>query len=153
MNITYRLATEKDAEAIADSIWELKAEDRPLDPADKADYIKNAAGHIRNRLGHDLFPWVAYDGACLVANINVVTAQKLPKPGKLHPKWGRLSNVRTAPEYRNKGVGSALMEKVITWAREQEFEELLVCPSERSVTFYQRAGFKTDNDVMELLLE
>jgi len=152
-NIIFRPATANDAEAIASSVWELKAEDRPLNPADKDEYVKNAAGHIRNRLGRDLFPWVAYDGACLVANINVVAVNKLPKPGMLHPKWGRISNVRTAPEYRNKGVGSILMEKVIAWAQEQEFEELLVCPSELSVTFYERAGFKSENDVMELLLE
>jgi len=151
MNITYRQATAADAEAIAGSVWELKAEDRPLDTADKAEYVENAAGHIRDRLGCDLFPWVAYDGANLVANINVVAVNKLPKPGKLHPKWGRLSNVRTAPEYRNKGVGRALMEKVVAWAKEQEFEELLVCPSEQSISFYERAGFKGDNDVYELL--
>ena len=61
-----------------------------------------------------------------------------------------MSTVRTIPEYRNKGIGSELMERVKSWSIEQKLEELFVCPSERSTSFYERAGFKGENEVMEM---
>ena len=61
-----------------------------------------------------------------------------------------MTTVSTVPECRNQGVGSALMERVKAWSREQDLEELIVWPSERSVPFYERAGFSGENDVMEL---
>jgi ABC-type antimicrobial peptide transport system ATPase subunit len=50
-------------------------------------------------------------------------------------------------------VGSKLMDKVKAWCCERNMEELIVWPSERSVRFYERAGFKTKNDVMEMVFE
>jgi len=70
----------------------------------------------------------------------------------MNAKYARLSNVRTVPKYRNKGVGSALIERVKDWCSEQNAEELIVWLSEQSVSFYKRAGFKCKNDVMEILL-
>jgi GNAT superfamily N-acetyltransferase len=64
-----------------------------------------------------------------------------------------LSTVRTIPEYRNQGVGGALMEVIKNWSKEQNLEALLVGPSERSIPFYERSGFKHETDIMEMLFE
>ena len=149
----YRLATVHDAECLAECFWNHVDEDGSLNPAEKDDYIRDCLEHIRNRLGIDLFCWVADVSGRIVAHIFIIITYKVPKPGKINPKWGRLSTVRTIPEYRNQGVGSALMDKVKTWCREQHLEELVVWPSEESVSFYERAGFKGENDVMEMLFE
>jgi GNAT superfamily N-acetyltransferase len=79
----------------------------------------------------------------------VFVVQKMPKPGRGVPKWGRISSVQTIPEFRNTGIGSALMEKVVAWCKAERLEELVVWPSERSVPFYERAGFKGENKIME----
>jgi len=149
----YRLATAGDSERLAELIWEHVDEESPLDINEKAAYVQNCAEHIEHRLGFDLCCWVAEYGSIIVAHIYIITSQKVPKPGRMNRVSGRLSTVRTIPEYRNKRVGSALMDRVVAWCREQDLEELIVCPSERSIPFYERAGFKNENDVMELLFE
>ncbi len=64
-----------------------------------------------------------------------------------------MTNVYTKPGYRRQGIGSALMQHVQQWARKHKLELLIVWPSEASVPFYERAGFRSHNDVMEYVLE
>ena len=151
--MVYRLACENDVENLAECFWNHVNEDESLNPADKDAYIHDCSEHIKNRLGIDLYCWVADVSGRIVSHIFIIITYKVPKPGKVNPKWGRLSTVRTIPDYRNQGVGSALMEKVKDWSREQQLEELVVWPSEQSVSFYECAGFKSENDVMEILFE
>ena len=151
--MTYRLATISDAKCLAELFWEHTDEFEPRNPADKATFVSECAENIKHRLGNDLYCWVALSDERVVAHVNVIVAQKIPRPDKIIRKWGRLSTVRTIPEFRNRGIGGELMEKIKLWCREQNFEELLVGPSEKSFAFYERAGFKSDNEVMELIFE
>lgn len=148
--MVYRLATIKDITHLADLIWEQKDEDSPLDPAGKAEYIQICREHMEHRFGNDYYCWVAEDDGKIVSHIHIIITRKLPKPGNLNSFYGRLSQVRTIPEYRNKGIGSELMEKVKLWCCEQHIQELVVWPSDQSVPFYQRAGFNSDNKIMEI---
>jgi len=45
------------------------------------------------------------------------------------------------PEHRDRGVGSALLKAVMNHARLCGAVRIVLSPSERSVPFYQRAGF------------
>ena len=147
----HRLATVKDVNCLARLFWEHTDEFESRNPADKETFVSECAENIKQRLDKDLFCWVVENDECIVAHANIIVAQKIPRPGKIVRRWGRLSTVRTIPEFRNQGVGGKLMETIKEWCREQGFEELLVGPSEKSVTFYERAGFKNDNEIMELL--
>ncbi len=42
---------------------------------------------------------------------------------------------------------------MIDWALEQRLELLIVWPSERSVSFYRRAGFAPSAEMLELHLD
>ena len=77
---------------------------------------------------------------------------KMPKPNRLHDTFGYVTNVYTRPAYRNQGIGSELMRHVIEWAGGLDMENLLVWPSERSIPFYERAGFSADEEAMALNL-
>jgi len=149
----YRQANISDTKILAGLFWEHVNEDNPLNLAEKEAYVRECSEHIKHRLGVDLHCWIADDNGRIVSHIYIILTNKIPKPGKINPKWGRLSSVRTIPEYRNQGVGSTLMDKVTTWSREQNLEELVVWPSARSVSFYERAGFEGENEVMEMLFE
>jgi GNAT superfamily N-acetyltransferase len=67
-------------------------------------------------------------------------------------EYGYVTNVYTRPEYRGLNIGSKLMDYVKDWATEIDFEILIVWPSSKAVNFYERKGFKSDNDVMELVI-
>lgn len=107
---------------------------------------------MKQALEEEIYCWVAEDDGVVIAHIYVITVRKIPKPGKVNGLWGYVTAVYTVLEYRNKGIGSALMEKAIAWSREQGLEHLIVWPSEPSVPFYERAGFSKETDVLELPL-
>jgi ribosomal protein S18 acetylase RimI-like enzyme len=73
----------------------------------------------------------------------------VPKPNKLNDVLGYVTNVYTRPAYRGQGIGTQLMTHVLAWAREQDLESLIVWPSETSVGFYERAGFRGSPDMLE----
>lgn len=49
-------------------------------------------------------------------------------------------------EFRNRGVGSALLAAAVRIADERGYVRLVLSPSERAVPFYQRAGFDIPDD-------
>jgi GNAT superfamily N-acetyltransferase len=152
-NMIYRLAAANDVECLSELFWEHANEFDQLSPADKETFVRECSDSIKERLNIDLYCWVVENNGRIISHTNVIIAHKIPRPGKIIRKWGRLSTVRTVPEYRNQGVGSALMEVVKNWCKKQNLEELHVGPSERSVPFYERAGFKNETDIMEILFE
>lgn len=96
--------------------------------------------------------WVAEDSGEIIAHIFVQKVDMVPRPCKIHDQFGFITNNYTKPLHRNQGIGGQLMQKVRQWAKEQDLELLIVWPSEEAVTFYERAGFTMDNEVMELRL-
>jgi len=146
----YRLATIDDAGRLAELCWEHQAEFDSLNSLDRDEFISISTEHLKRRLGIDLHCWVADDNE-IVAHMFIYIIQKMPMPNRIKACWGRVATVRTIPEYRNKGVGSILMEYVKTWSKELDLQELIVYPSEQSIPFYERAGFSNENEVFELL--
>ena len=73
----------------------------------------------------------------------------MPKPNRIDDALGYVTNVYTRPAYRGQGIGTRLMTHVLQWATEQDLESLIVWPSETSVGFYERAGFRGSADMLE----
>ena len=63
-----------------------------------------------------------------------------------------MTNVYTKPAYRNQGIGTTLMQQTLAWAKSQDMALLIVSPSERSIPFYRRAGFKDESEFMQATL-
>ena len=96
--------------------------------------------------------WVAEQNNRLIANVFVHQVLRVPRPGQTQDRWGYVTNVFVAPEFRSQGLGSELFQTIIGWAREQGLELLLVWPSDESVPFYERLGFVRAAEVLELAL-
>ena len=76
-----------------------------LDPIGKPEYVQVCSEHMKHRFSDDYYCWVAEDNGLIVSHIHIIITRKLPKPGNLNSFYGRLSQVRTIPEYRNQGIG------------------------------------------------
>ncbi|MNP46328.1 Acetyltransferase (GNAT) family protein [compost metagenome] len=64
-----------------------------------------------------------------------------------------MTNVYTVPDHRGKGIGSRLLKNIEEWAKTNEYEFIIVWPSEWSVDFYERNGYKHCKEPMELITE
>ena len=150
-SIVYRLANQEDALKLAVLLWEHYEELSEVDYNIKDDYITACLEDIKYRLGKELFCYIAENNGLIVSHIFLLITHKLPKIGRPNASYARISTVRTIPKYRNQGIGSILMDYIKKYCMEKNVEELVVFgPTEKSISFYERAGFKRENEVMEI---
>jgi ribosomal protein S18 acetylase RimI-like enzyme len=140
-----RLATPNDADELARLRWTFRVEHgtpvaRPFD-----EFVDEFRGFATEVLaeGSAWRAWVAEDGDRLVGCLWLQLVEKVPHPsrGRWERPIGYVTNVYVEPDLRNDGLGSQLMDAALAFAREREVSEIVVWPSERSVSFYRRAGF------------
>lgn len=149
----YRLANVRDLEALSIMRWLHEYEEGCQSEITKVEFINYCKAFLENGIKNGTWAyWVAEDNGNIVSNIYINKIRKVPKPQKLFAEIGYVTNVHTKAEYRNKGIGTELIKNVKQWANENQIELLFVWPSEKSVRFYARHGFRNQNEIMELEL-
>jgi GNAT superfamily N-acetyltransferase len=153
MSVSIRRAIPEDATALARMRWDDSTDHGPSAES-IALFAEDFAEFVRSSLASDQWAiWVAECDGQVVAHIYVQLVKKVPRPGRFAASWAYATAVYTVPGARNKGIGSRLLRRVIDWARYQELELLLLWPSDRSVAFYERAGFVRSPEALELHLD
>ena len=74
---------------------------------------------------------------------------KLPKPNGNAKYIAYLTNVYTKKEYRNKGIGTQILNFIKDDLVKKKCELLFAWPSDNSIAWYQRNGFSEDNEIFE----
>lgn len=87
-------------------------------------------------------------GGGLVGAMNLTVFERMPRPGRAPACWGYLGNAFVLAAYRNQGIGGQLLDAVLGHVREQGFVRVVLSPSQRSIPFYQRAGFGPADELM-----
>jgi len=150
----YRIATERDFPQLAQLHWEFRHEDGSEQSVVSHDeFIEACTAFLKrsSESGYHTY-WIAEHDNEIIAQVFVHKIDLVPRPCKIQDQFGYITNNYTKPAYRNQGIGTALMNQVVQWAKDEDFEVLIVYPSDEAVTFYARSGFKAENDVMELKL-
>ena len=147
----YRLATEADAPELAQMRWDFRLEEAPgATRHDPATFLHACTAFLRQGLAEQRWTyWLAQRDTIIVSHIFIQRVPKVPKPNRLDDALGYVTNVYTRPAYRGQGIGTRLMVQVLAWARDNDLESLIVWPSEVSVRFYERAGFRGTSDMLE----
>ena len=152
-DLRIRRATHADADELARLRWDFSPDEVAAGTQTFAEWGAGFGRFLAAALdGEDWIVWVVEAEGRLIANIWVYLVPKVPRPGRFGKRFGYVTNVYATPDVRGVGIGSALMRQVVTWAREQQLELLLVWPSEESRSFYRRAGFVPSVEGMELFI-
>jgi GNAT superfamily N-acetyltransferase len=85
--------------------------------------------------------WLAEVDGRPVGMVNLAVFTRMPRPGQPAARWGYLGNAFVVAGHRDLGIGARLVAALLNYADEQRFARVVLSPSERSVPFYQRAGF------------
>jgi GNAT superfamily N-acetyltransferase len=150
MPIEYRVAGTADLAELAAMRWDFRLEESGGAAHDRASFLTACHAFLQCKLAEGAWAyWIAIADGQIVAHIFVCRIDKVPKPNRLQDCDGYVTNVYTRPAYRGRGIGSALMKHVTTWALEQDMGTLFVWPSETSRTYYARAGFVGGSELME----
>ncbi|HEY7620275.1 MAG TPA: GNAT family N-acetyltransferase [Solirubrobacteraceae bacterium] len=90
--------------------------------------------------------WLATLDGAPVGMATMLEYRRMPSPGRPDARWGYVGNMFVREEFRNRGIGSALLTAVIAAADERAYVRLVLSPSARSLPFYRRAGFIVPDD-------
>lgn len=91
----------------------------------------------------------------VIAGAGITLRDSLPSPRKengqtvavTEGKLGLVINVFTEPEWRRRGLGLLLMQRVIAWSREQRLDRLVLHASDAGRPLYEKMGFVATNEM------
>jgi GNAT superfamily N-acetyltransferase len=133
--VVVRLAGDADIAAIASlrSLWTGDGEEHPVFERRMAAWLA-VEGERRTT-------WLAALGDLPVGMASLFEYRRMPKPGHADSRWGYVGNMFVRDDFRNRGIGSALLRAVIAAADERDYARLVVSPSADAPSFYRRGGF------------
>ena len=134
-------------------LWDHPPGAEPMD----RDAFRDAFGRFPERTDRDdrWVGWVAEEDARpgrLVGTLTLCRVTMLPTPWNVTRAWGYVTSIQVDPERRGRGLGHALMDEAVAWARAHGLEQLLLWAAGESPAFYESVGFRRPRIVMELPL-
>ena len=150
----YRIADINDVPTLAAMRWAFRSEagEKPIES--QLSFAKRYGEFVRTAMQAGAVTYWVAEGEehQIVSHMAVCVVRSIPRPSRLADQWGYLTDCYTIPTHRDRGIGSVLLTRVSKWAAKQDFEMLLVWPSNESVNFYARAGFSREGEVHVLHL-
>ena len=148
-----RTANATDYEELALMKWEHGAEDdidygeHNLEGVNKDAFIGEFVTFLKEHKEYDIV--VAEENGTVVSAMFVHLIPKLPKPNGNAKYIAYLTNVYTKKEYRNKGIGTQILNYIKNELVKKKCELLFAWPSDNSIAWYQCNGFNEHNEIFE----
>lgn len=96
--------------------------------------------------------WLAETDGDTAGFVGALRYMRMPKPGTKPTGWAYLGSLYVTAQHRGHGLGGAMVDAVVTWARAEGLVRVVLSPSERSVPLYRRAGFRDAEELLVLTL-
>ena len=144
---TIRLATAADIDGLARLRWQLYtehgSEGEPFDA-----YTERFTIFAKEALARDDWrAWCAEADGRLVAGMWLKTVPRVPAPGRRDPSpIGYLTNMYVEPEHRSHGLGSKMVQELVSHCTADGFEVVIAFPADDAYGFYERNGFTRPPD-------
>lgn len=87
-------------------------------------------------------PFVAEVDGSVVGAAWLHLAERVPGDGVMERRYGDVQSVMVRAEFRNRGIGGALMAAILAEAGRRELLHVTVHSGRRAVDFYLRNGFR-----------
>jgi len=134
-----RKATQKDAQAIC-NIWEIIAAERKHSAISKPFTLEQEINYVNSLSEREAIFLAEVDG-------EIAGFQSIDCFAKYIESMNHVATVGTyvLPEYRGKGMGEALFEKTLEFARNQGYEKFVIyvrASNTGAQAFYSRFGFE-----------
>jgi GNAT superfamily N-acetyltransferase len=92
--------------------------------------------------------WLADLADAAIGMASLFEYRRMPRPGRPDSRWGYLSNMFVREEFRNRGIGSALLDAIVSTAQARGYARLVLSPSLPALPFYKRAGFVVPDEAV-----
>lgn len=148
-----RFAQPSDAEVLAQLRYALRASTgRATEP--EADFIKRCSVWMRDHLDNDAwYCWVAEVNEQVIGAVWLQLVEKIPNPRAEAEHHAYITNFYIQEQARDRGIGSQLLRAALDWCAARDVHTVILWPTERSRTLYERCGFAVRDDIMELIVK
>jgi GNAT superfamily N-acetyltransferase len=146
MTATIRSATAGDADELVRLRWEFRLEAGTQAGRSRETFGEEMGGFLSSVFGDESAwrVWVADEHGRVVGCVWLQLVERVPHPNLA--RWERpiayVTNMYVESDRRNSGLGRALLDVALTFARDRDVEGVVLWPSPRSAPFYERAGFR-----------
>jgi GNAT superfamily N-acetyltransferase len=123
--------------------WTLEQDGEHSDPSFEERFAAWFARESARRI-----TWLAEADGRPVGMMNLAVFERMPRPGRAPSRWGYLGNAFVLAGYRNQGIGSKLVQAVLGYADQNAFARVVLSPTERSIPFYEGAGFGPADELL-----
>jgi GNAT superfamily N-acetyltransferase len=148
-----RLADASDAPALAVLRYALRSS-TGIATEPKSEFLRRCTVWMENHLqSHAWYCWVAEADAQLIGAVWVQLVEKIPNPRSESEHHAYLTNFYVDESARGKGIGSRLLREVVAWCKTRDVHAIILWPTERSRSLYERHGFAVRDDIMELIVK
>ncbi|HEY6119761.1 MAG TPA: GNAT family N-acetyltransferase [Pyrinomonadaceae bacterium] len=151
--IRIRLARVSDARVLADLRYALRSADGRSIEAEN-DFVRRCVPWMTDNLPMESWRcWVAENQVRVIGNIWLQRVEKLPNPTTELEYFGYITNFFVVEAERGSGIGSLLLSTALSWCREHDFHAVILWPTEKSRSLYERHGFAIRSDLLELVIQ
>jgi GNAT superfamily N-acetyltransferase len=145
-----RPATADDAPRLAQLRWDFRSAARAVLEEPEQEFVERCTTWMRRRLARDnsWSAWIAEENATAVGQIWVQIFEKIPNPTDEPEEHAYISNLYVTPSARG-GLGTQLLDACLGWIESRGIDRVVLWPSPRSRTLYERHGFQADHNLFE----
>jgi len=145
-----RLANKKDIKELSNLRINQQMDDWKEEYENKLDLFNRTKIYLKKHLNKDLYIFVEEENGNIIATCGIQIIDYLPQCND-NGKQGYVCNVYTKEKYRNQGIQTLLIKRVISFAKENRLCELsLSTDSDEAISIYKKMGFEFDNLMMKL---
>ena len=142
-----RPAAPADAPRLAELRYEFRAPRAPSTET-RDDFLDRCTRWMRERLSSDAWRcWVALRGETIIGHVWLHLIEKIPNP-VAEAEWHAYITNMYVQETARGGVGGGLMDAALAWCGAREIDYIILWPTERSRTLYQKKGFAASDAIM-----
>jgi GNAT superfamily N-acetyltransferase len=148
--VSIRAAGPRDAPALAKLRYDFRAVHDPVTEPEH-EFLVRCTAWMAARLasGSAWHCWVGEQAWRLVATIWLHLIEKLPNPVAEAEGHGYISSLYVEPSRRGAGLGSRLLSTCLRFCADQELDAVILWPTPRSRSLYERHGFAVRDDLLE----
>lgn len=127
-----------------------------LQEIDKNDDIENLINSTKEyylkNIDKSLITYGIFEENKIVSIGSLCLFERIPYMENISGREGYILNIYTLPEYRKKGYGKQITEKLIEHSKEIGIKKLWLNASEEGKKIYLKLGFKEKNNEMEIFI-
>ena len=146
-----RRARPSDAAVLAELRFEFRASFGTVEEPREV-FLARCERWIHDRLGTQgaWIAWIAEDEGAAAGTIWLQWIEKIPNPVAELEWHAYITNLYVREACRGRQLGSALLETALQAGRERGVDAVILWPTPRSRSLYQRQGFTVRDDLMQI---